>query len=112
MPSRLAPLLLVAVLLLGQLGGWLHEMSHHAGVDRQTLVSDVGGAGKFDDQDGPVDRRCLVCLGIAALTLALPAGLLALALLAARFARPTFADQLAVACRRFAHQARAPPVLS
>lgn len=112
MPSRLAPLLLVALLLLGQVGGWLHERSHQTGGADQTLAFDLGEAGQSKDQDNPVDRQCLVCLGVAALMLALPAGLLALALLAPRFARPTGDVLLAVACRRFAHQARGPPALS
>lgn len=112
MPPRLVPLLLVALLLLGQVGGWLHEMSHHAGVPGQTLALDAGAAGQGTDRDDVADRLCLVCLGFAAMTLALPGAVLALALLAPRFARPVAAVRLATAGRRFAHHARGPPAFS
>lgn len=128
MSSRLVHLLLIALLLFGQVGGWLHELSHFAGSpgnagDPGSQVRSIPGQATAVDgsatnrgnqpagPDDPTDQQCLLCLTFAALALALPGVALALALLALRFALPAGAVLLTPALRRFAHQARGPPVL-
>lgn len=113
MTSRLVHLLLVALFLLGQVDGWLHEMSHHVGHASQpaTFEAGVSGGGNPAAPTDPIDQ-CLVCLTIAALVVALPTGVMALALLALRFAMPAGAMLLPVAIHRFAHRARGPPAVS
>lgn len=112
MSSRIAHLLLVAVLLLGQVGGWLHEMSHYAGTAGQTTARAVGDTGSGTPPDGFTDQQCLVCLTFTAMALALPGFAVPLALLALGFALPAGARLLAAAVRRSAHHARGPPALS
>ena len=115
MSSRVVHLLLVAVLLLGQVGGWQHELSHHLGVPGQGATIDgkaTENGSNPASPDDPADRQCLLCLSFAALALALPGALAAVALLALRFALPAGALRLAPAFPRFAHCARGPPVLS
>lgn len=114
MNSRLAHLLLVAVLLLGQFGGYLHETLHHAGVSGQPVTFDASMTGTGSNPASPVDSadHCLLCLSFAALGIALPGLALVLALLTLRFALPASAVLLPAAFRRLANQARGPPVFS
>lgn len=114
MPLRIAHLLLVLLLLLGQVGGWLHELSHHvAPVAPAQNVQQVAAdfPDQSDDDDGDRDH-CLLCLSFAALSLALLSTLAALALPSLRLARPAGARLLRSASRWLAYSARGPPRLS
>lgn len=106
MPSRIAHLLLVALLLLGQVGGWLHELSHHAAPAAQA-AAELPDRGDDGDRD-----HCLLCLSFAALSLALLAMLAALALPSLQSALPAAARSLLSAGRWLAYSARGPPRFS
>ena len=117
MLSRLPHVLLVALLLLGQIGGWLHELSHHAGGSESGLLTEFvdrqakGNSGSsLPDDDS--DRRCLLCSTFAVLALVFPCLVLALGLLALQFSLPCAARQFTLALRPRAHSARGPPLFS
>lgn len=115
MRSRLAYLLVAALLLVGQAGGWLHEWSHHAAGPGPVLSLAVPAGEPASGPaapDDPADRQCLVCVGYAALALALPGLVLALVLLASRFALPAGAVLRPTSAHRAAHRARGPPARS
>ena len=116
MISKPHHLLFVALLLLGQVSGWLHELSHRAGglaSERIALFAD-GQDKAFDGSSLPAteDRQCQLCLNFAAMNMVLPGLLLALSLLSLQFAFPGAARQLPIALRPCACSARGPPLFS
>ena len=108
MSLRLSRLLLVILLVVGQVGGWLHAVGHYAD---GPVATDLHGDG--DSSDGEFgEAPCLVCLSYAALALALlPAGLF-LATCFSSFRRPLFEHRDRRTCRVCIRRARGPPAYS
>lgn len=111
MPSRIAHLLFVCLLLIGQVGGWLHELSHHAVPVASVQMQSVSDLPEQGDNDGDRDD-CLLCLSYAALSLALLAAIFAFLPSPRRFALPAGALLRALAGHGPAHLARGPPRFS
>jgi hypothetical protein len=116
MSQRLLRYLFVVLLLVGQVGSWLHEWSHLAAAhplhDTLQVVDSATdsqpGQGEADGGDG----QCLLCLSYAVLALALLPGLLVLALRSVASPLPGTALRLALVFRWLAFPARGPPRLS
>lgn len=116
MLPRFVHLLLIAVLLLGQVGGWLHEMSHYDRQDNVMVVAvaagDLAGGDESPLPAADGDRQCLLCLSFAALALVLPGLLFALFLPALPSIVPADARWRPAMAGRWGFAARGPPARS
>ena len=112
--NRILNILLAAMLLLGQAGGWLHELSHYDGSrppgSAAFLTGDPADRGDRGHSSAVADQQCLICLAFAAM--ALPTAVLVVALLAGVFGihRRTFGCQVRLRWRT--PSARGPPLFS
>lgn len=112
MSLRLSRVLLVALLVFGQVGGWLHGLTHFAApAVASGFESSAGGNAPAAPADAS-DDVCLVCLTAAALGLAVVSSALVFALAGLSFALPAAFRRLSRARRGFARSARGPPVFS
>lgn len=115
---RLPHLLLVSLLLLGQVGGWLHELSHHVGAEAARVsLTHFGDEHQRRDAGSSVpdeesDRQCLLCLTFSVMGLGLPGLVLAFSLLSLQFPVPGAARRFPHVIRPCAHSARGPPLFS
>lgn len=114
---RFVHLLLIALLLLGQVGGWLHEMSHYADRQGNVMVVPVATGDLSGGDESPLpaadgDRQCLLCLSFAALALVLPGLLFALFLPALPSVVPAGAQWCPAMAARWGLAARGPPARS
>jgi hypothetical protein len=108
MSLRLVRLLLVLLLVFGQVGGWLHALGHYAD---GPVAADLHGDGDAPDHESD-DAPCLVCLGYAALAVALLSGGLILASGASSFRLSSFDRRHPRSGRHYARSARGPPLFS
>ena len=107
---RLRQYLLIALLLLGQAGAWLHGLTHHLEpVTVESLVGHPSGSGH--EQDAPDDgvEPCVVCLAAATFGLALLAAGLVFASPLPGFAQPAAFLRRRVFRRNWSRSARGPP---
>ena len=113
MSLRLRRFLLIALLLLGQAGVWLHGLTHHLEPAAAAMSFDIeaeSGHTPNDPEEGA--DACLICLAAAAFGLALLSAWLAFAVPVLGFAQPVSFLRRLVFRRDWSRSARGPPKFS